>query len=1530
MAPPSSFASAAAGNNASNNLSRDSAGDRLPRTNGATQTFRRASGATNGASSAQHAGTVPPPQRYIPPSLRANGTSSGNTKYTKDQMFDIYESLQSQSSGLSDGLSAHAVGGWQPDISNGSSAGWGRTDNNRDSHSGPELVWNKDSVSDPLGLVDMDEEERELFSTSVNTPIKPSNKDGQQANGVTGRKISISTSATTPGAFGLPSPSVARGGGRRRETSESYPFPQNVSSPGGFNEQRAPSPPASLLRRRTDQNLNKPEDKDADEKPVSSPFGTVRRNPAAGPLSAGFAAPSSPWSNGPGPQSAGLAPMGSFGSFGMSGNPSQQPAPGAKGAVGLGGGRSESRFKNVLGKEGGDDGRTIEAKPSLSGLGRVNEHESWRAGEQANESLDEAEEVLPTGSAALAADEDTSPPHPRQGYQGFGTPSRQGTQGDFGFGAFGMTTDNTHGFGQGYPGAREGFQQTPAHQRLGLQHAGGHEPMSPTDTNPYKSPEQHGADRTGEQNEADSSDAPNSHLPGLGQFGVDQAQHQQPQQQLSGLGGLGALPNLGRVHGQGPASDRSQTSSVGPQRGFSGGFSGLGQLGALPGASAWPASQGGLGTPGRQTAGLSNAFGSGIFSNPMSDMQSPGLAGLGGFGSQGGAYGGSRMASMFPPQMQDQMRHNDSQHDRESGHERPAQPFGGLGDFGRSAESPFANQGFNDNQPGKLQHESSDLHHQQSQQQLHEQSQQQGQNQPPGSSASNQPPAPQQRTMVMPDRMRWIYRDPQGQTQGPWSGLEMHDWYKAGFFSPELLVKKYEDQDYEPLAQLIRRIGNSREPFLVPQIGIPHGSVAQTGPNAWAGAIGAGAGQGGSNTAAGNPQPPFASSFPSFGTTLTAEQQNALERRKQEEQYLMARQKEHLAQAQIQQRMQLGGAHGGMGLPNQLHHHSSAHSLQSQPSFGSIQSPANYQPSPSQGPTAGSAGGQGFFDNTFNRPQGSNLGAVGAPSLGHIREEEIPGIMDRLSMNDNRQQAGQFGAPGQPFASQQQQQQQQQQPDQHEGKVQQMYEDRARLQQEQAEHDAQDEEEEAEQAHATQERLEHFQQLQGQALQQSAKQARAQASQAKSSAPATQPANESAAENGVASQQGPEPLSLTEQVQKAASAKHSPAPQQPGLPQPFPPAPSQSPLPAPAAQRAGRQSVADQLQTDSRGLSQSPSVDTPSATVAPWAKEPAEAPKGPSLREIQEAEARQAEQAEALAIAARRAAFQKEMEAQAQVIAPAPGIPTSATWGAPSPATPTGGAAAAWAKTAQKPSGVPASKTLAQIQKEEESRKRRNAAQAQQQQALANAMSGVTAPAGSKSYANLAGKVNAQPPQINTGNSAWTTVGASGKVKTPAPATPSTRTAHASIVPTVQPPVASRRQPARTTTSGAAAVNAQDEFKKWATNELRPDLAKGISVEDFVSGLFNLPPDNEIITEAVHAVSSTIDSRHFAEEFIRRKRLADKGLIDTAVPKSASPANGASGAGGWSEVAKKSGKEPPKDDLSGFAMKQTKKRGGRK
>ena len=213
------------------------------------------------------------------------------------------------------------------------------------------------------------------------------------------RKVSVST-ANTPGGFGLPSPNVARATGRRRETGESFPFPQNnVSSPGGFgrDEQRAASPPPSLQRRRTDlKDVVRADDKEGEEKSTSTPFNTLKRHPT-GPLSAGFNAPSSPWSAGP--QSAGLSPMGSFGNFGMGGAAGQQGTTADK-RPGLGGGRAESRFKNLLNKDSTEDvgvQRTLERKASISSLSRVNENESWRAQDRpdpAHDTLDEAEEDM--------------------------------------------------------------------------------------------------------------------------------------------------------------------------------------------------------------------------------------------------------------------------------------------------------------------------------------------------------------------------------------------------------------------------------------------------------------------------------------------------------------------------------------------------------------------------------------------------------------------------------------------------------------------------------------------------------------------------------------------------------------------------------------------------------------------------------------------------------------------------------------------------------------------------------------------------------------------------------------------------------------------------------------------------------------------------------------------------------------------------------------------------------------------------------
>lgn len=111
------------------------------------------------------------------------------------------------------------------------------------------------------------------------------------------------------------------------------------------------------------------------------------------------------------------------------------------------------------------------------------------------------------------------------------------------------------------------------------------------------------------------------------------------------------------------------------------------------------------------------------------------------------------------------------------------------------------------------------------------------------------------------------------------------------------------------------------------------------------------------------------------------------------------------------------------------------------------------------------------------------------------------------------------------------------------------------------------------------------------------------------------------------------------------------------------------------------------------------------------------------------------------------------------------------------------------------------------------------------------------------------------------------------------------------------------------------------------------------TADEFVTNLVFLPPDSDMLTEAVHSASSTIDSRHFADEFIRRKKLADKGLIDTsAPPKSASPsaANVGGGGGGWSEVAKKGPQKPevaaaPRQETNGsFTVVPAKKKGGKR
>ncbi len=81
-----------------------------------------------------------------------------------------------------------------------------------------------------------------------------------------------------------------------------------------------------------------------------------------------------------------------------------------------------------------------------------------------------------------------------------------------------------------------------------------------------------------------------------------------------------------------------------------------------------------------------------------------------------------------------------------------------------------------------------------------------------------------------------------------------------------------------------------------------------------------------------------------------------------------------------------------------------------------------------------------------------------------------------------------------------------------------------------------------------------------------------------------------------------------------------------------------------------------------------------------------------------------------------------------------------------------------------------------------------------------------------------------------------------------------------------------------------------------------------------------------------------MNGNHFAEEFIRRKKLADKGVVVSdrqpavSVPEPNKPGAG-SAAGGWSEVAKKggngggAGQHHSETSIPGFKMVSSRKKG---
>ncbi len=1203
----------------------------------------------------------------------------------------------------------------------------------------------------------------------------------------------------------MTSPTSTRPSTRRRETSDSVPY-SSLASPGGTGRFNRDETSPFLSRKITDAKDNLYGTSGSEDRPDEGPAGNatsktalpfgglMRSNTGGNSLANG---PASPWSTTP--ASATLSPMGNFGSFAM---PGQQPTFGEK-RPGFGTTRGESRLVSLMPRESSED--------LMSKTGEANKVQEssrpWRSRPRTDTDpfgdeiggLEEGRDM-----ASILNQQRRAP--------GLDTPNRH-VPGDFGMSDMPGFRDSMH--------RRDEAQQTPQSH-----HGTGHEQFSPTDTNPYGSP------ATGERDDMDHASADSENMLHMRGHALSGIPENVPNH-------YGTLPR-GFAAGTFDGSDRSQNSSAGASKPFPS-HGGLSGLGGLSGYGGWPTTSNPIGTPDRERSNFQGAFGNTIF-GPMGDMQSPSLGNMGGAfagGSSGNLSGsntigrGSKLGSLFPAAMQAQMHGTENEGPGDNGDHRQSSSFGAIGrntigSNPRDTDSPIrSGRGIFDEllqaseSRGQGSISSAELSQALTSSAPHTAPSyataptsvpNYQPSQGSSDSASSSLPPTQQRTMVMPDRMRWVYLDPQGQVQGPWSGLEMHDWYKASFFTADLSVKKVEDAEFEPLGQLIRRIGNSREPFLVPQIGVPHGPATTQAGAPFAPTTAA---SGAASSQQGSVQPPFASAFPSFGTTLTAEQQNNLERRKQEEQYLMARQREFLAQQQVtMKQLQMQG-----GIPSALHHHSSAHSLQSQPSFGSITSPMGMQPQ-TQVP-----GNQSFFDGVSRQPGGP--GGMAMPQ-DFLREEELA----RLSIQE-RQQAYVPGMTGPQMPQTQQMPSIQHQQSE-------LQRDATRMEQ-LRQSDPQ----------GFKARLREFEQLRAQhEMEQSMHSSTAVSSDAvgqpqqRSGAQSFREKMDSQAEEKSEAAE-PEVLSLTEQVQKAASAKQTPITQQPespwgkvaaGLPMPFPPPQSATPLPAPTAVR-GRSNLPEALNMSSRSRSETPDMPGATPSVAPWAKEQVEAPKGPSLKEIQEAEAKKAAKVEEAAAAARRALLEQEM--RTQPVTQAPGLPTSSTWGSSASPVTAVNAPSAWTKPAAKTqpstaSSATSKKTLADIQKEEELRKQKLAAAT-----AATALPGQSSISGGKRYADLAGKpTNGPGPSVGT---AWSTVGAGGKIKTPTgpaviPPSTAMRSATTTSVPTVSSTKAARPVAATTrsmtgngSTGQTGITAANQEFTKWAKNELSRGLNSGIN-----------------------------------------------------------------------------------------------------
>lgn len=594
-----------------------------------------------------------------------------------------------------------------------------------------------------------------------------------------------------------------------------------------------------------------------------------------------------------------------------------------------------------------------------------------------------------------------------------------------------------------------------------------------------------------------------------------------------------------------------------------------------------------------------------------------------------------------------------------------------------------------------------------------------------------------------PAEAMWQYRDPSGQVQGPFSASMMHDWYRQQFFTPDLRVKRTTDADFESLENLIRRTGDQEKPFLAPKPSAPTSAFSSApgtpqGASSW-GASSARAqtpleqltaavaqGRFGGSAAGSSLYEPFGSAAPS----PAPEPQTLPQPFGQAPSSALDPWGAPLPSA--------GGAAswnglGGAALGQPQQHQQLFQQQQPLPSPGAtLQSPMDLLRQLAQQQQQQQSGGFGQQQPQFGQ-QGMSHDMFGRPSL------PASPFFDPSQLAPGAGSASPGSWLGQQLP-QQQQQQHMQQPGGH-----QQQQPWASL---------------TGNAAAMASPLAQFAQAPGANVPSPIGRS------AQMQSPLAQPAQQQSPWDSV-NQQQQAPVEVAKEAPRApepeavAPIAAPPAPAQPqeakAAPAPVE-APKQQPAAkaaSPAAQAKAAPAPAQQAASPSPSPSPAPSSASKAGASAPWAKEEkvaavAPAAPSPSLREIQEAEARDAaKRKEAARIQAAQANVQAAQRAAAlEAQAAAETLPSSASWAAgpaqvPAPKAPAG-SAAPWVKPAAAASPVAANKTqksLKEIQEEEE--KRKKAQLAAQQQA--------GQPAAGKGYAGTAQAA----PQVG---GAWTTV----------------------------------------------------------------------------------------------------------------------------------------------------------------------------